>query len=292
MNDEEGAPQCGGASTTATESPVGEERRSFGIAVIGGPTTVIDIAGTRIVTDPTFSPPGDYGYLRKLAGPAVGAEALGQVGIVLLSHDLHPDNLHDAGRAVAMRCPLILTPPTAAARLGPPARPLAAWDTWTSDDGRLTITAVPARHGPADAELDEEGFVNCEVTGFVLQAQGAPRTYVSGDNASVEIVREIRERFGPVDCAVLHAGAAAVPAKFDGRPLSLTAERAAAAAEVLGAPHVVVAHHDGWGHFREGAERTKTAFESAGITRRLCAARNGQWCVPADDGAGSPDPVR
>jgi L-ascorbate metabolism protein UlaG (beta-lactamase superfamily) len=255
------------------------ERRPFGVAVIGGPTTVIDIAGTRLITDPTFDPPTDYGYLRKLAGPAVGIPAVGEVEAVLLSHDLHPDNLDRAGRAFALSRPLILTPPTAATRLGPPARPLAAWDTWTSDDGRLTITAVPARHGPADGELNEEGFVNCEVTGFLLEATGAPRTYVSGDNASVEIVQQIRERFGAVDCAVLHAGAASVPAKFGGRPLSLTAERAAAAAEVLGAQHVVVAHQDGWAHFGQGPEQTEAAFGSAGIADRLCTAPSGHWCL-------------
>ena len=274
------------------EALVGPGRRPFGIAVVGGPTAVIDIAGTRIVTDPTLDPPTDYGYLRKLAGPAVGAQALGQVDIVLLSHDLHPDNFDHAGRAFAMSRPLILTPPTAAGRLGAPARPLAAWETWTSDDGRLTVTAVPARHGPADGELGEDGFVNSEVTGFVLDAPGVPRTYVSGDNASVEIVREIRERLGPVECAVLHAGAASVPAKFGGRPLSLTAERAAAAAEVLGSQHIVVVHQDGWSHFREGPERTKAAFESAGTLRRLCAAPAAHWCVPAGDGAGFPDAAR
>jgi L-ascorbate metabolism protein UlaG (beta-lactamase superfamily) len=151
--------------------------------------------------------------------------------------------------------------------------------------GTLTVTAVPARHGPADGELNEEGFVNCEVIGFVLSAPDMPRVYVSGDNASIEIVREIRERVGPVDVAVLHAGAASVPAKFDGRPLSLTADRAAAAAEVLGSRHVVVAHQDGWGHFREGPELTRAAFASTGTQAVLCSASRGHWCVPAGDGA-------
>jgi hypothetical protein len=51
---------------------VGSERLAFGIAVLGGPTTVLDIAGLRIVVDPTFDPPGDMGYLTKLSGPAAG----------------------------------------------------------------------------------------------------------------------------------------------------------------------------------------------------------------------------
>jgi L-ascorbate metabolism protein UlaG (beta-lactamase superfamily) len=116
------------------------------------------------------------------------------------------------------------------------------------------------------------------VTGFVLEAEGAPRTYVSGDNASIEIVREIRERVGPVDCAILHAGAASVPSRFAGRPLTLTAERAAAAAEVLGPRHVVPAHDEGWAHFKEGPGLTAKAFESAGISSLLCAAEAGRWC--------------
>lgn len=85
--------------------------------------------------------------------------------------------------------------------------------------------AVPAVHGPEDGERDADGNVNCEVTGFVLSGQGLPTVYVSGDNASIRTVAEISRRVPPIDAAVLHAGAARVPAKFDGRPLSPERER-------------------------------------------------------------------
>jgi L-ascorbate metabolism protein UlaG (beta-lactamase superfamily) len=62
-------------------------RRDCAISVLGGPTTVIDIAGRRIVVDPTFDPPGVHDYLTKLTGPAVSAAALGSVDAVLVSHD-------------------------------------------------------------------------------------------------------------------------------------------------------------------------------------------------------------
>jgi hypothetical protein len=39
--------------------------------VVGGPTTVLDLGGLRIVSDPTFDAPGPHGYLTKTAGPAV-----------------------------------------------------------------------------------------------------------------------------------------------------------------------------------------------------------------------------
>lgn len=258
-------------------APLTTHRMPFGVAVLGGPTTVVDIGGHRLICDPTFDPPTDYGHLKKLAGPAVDESAVGAVDVALVSHDLHADNLDVAGRAFALSAPVLLTTSTAAARLGAPSVPLAPWATWESPGG-LLITAVPARHGPADGEINEEGFVNCEVIGFVVTAPDGPTVYLSGDNASVGIVRQVRERIDEIDCAVLFAGSASVPAKFDGRPLSLTAERAAAAAEVLGSPHVVVAHQDGWAHFRQGRADTTAAFHAAGISDRLCRAPLGGMC--------------
>lgn len=263
--------------TTATPaSRLTPDRKHFAVTVIGGPTTVLDVAGHRLLCDPTFDPPTDYGYLVKTTGPAVAVEELGAVDAVLLSHDLHPDNFDRSGRDVAMRAPLVLAPPTSAARLGPPARGRRPWECW--DVAGLIVTAVPARHGPADGEVNDEGFVNCEVTGFVIEGAGVPTTYISGDNASLGLVRDVYERFGPIDCAVLFAGAASVPTKFDGRPLSLTSERAAAAAEILDAQHVVVAHQQGWRHFSQDEDDTRRAFEDAGLASRLCDAAVGDRC--------------
>ena len=70
-------------------APVTPARQPFGIAVIGGPTVVIDIAGTRLVTDPGLDPPGDYGFIRKTTGPAVPASVLANTDIILLRHDRH-----------------------------------------------------------------------------------------------------------------------------------------------------------------------------------------------------------
>jgi hypothetical protein len=61
-------------------------RRPFGNAVIGGPTAVTDIAGTRLVTDPALDPPGDDGYIRKTIRDAVSAFVLWNTDIILLSH--------------------------------------------------------------------------------------------------------------------------------------------------------------------------------------------------------------
>ncbi|MGO9926426.1 MAG: MBL fold metallo-hydrolase [Mycobacterium sp.] len=258
---------------------VDAQRRDCAISVLGGPTTVVDIAGRRIVMDPTFDPPGVHAYLTKLTGPAVSADALGPVDAVLISHDQHPDNLDDDGRRMALAAPLVLTHPGAAGRLGPPAVGLAPWQSYDlpAGSGLLAVQAVPAVHGPADGQRDASGHINCEVTGFVLSGPGLPTVYLSGDNASMSAVKDVADRVGDIDIAVLFAGAASVPAKERGRPLTLTSARAAAAAELLGAKVVIPAHVDGWAHFSEGVDEFVAAFDAAGIGNLLRVAAHGQW---------------
>ena len=71
---------------------------------IGGPTVLIQFGGWRLLTDPTFDPPGqkyNFGWGTgsvKLAGPAVAASDLGPIDAVLLTHDHHDDNLDPGGR--------------------------------------------------------------------------------------------------------------------------------------------------------------------------------------------------
>jgi L-ascorbate metabolism protein UlaG (beta-lactamase superfamily) len=268
---------------------VDQRRQELAISVLGGPTTVIDISGLRVVIDPTFEPAGPQGYLTKIADPAVPFAALGDVDVVLISHDEHPDNLDGEGRRVALAAPRVLTHPRAAARLGPNAHGLEPWQTVElpggDGAGPLTVQAVPAVHGPADGQRNETGHVNCEVTGFVLSCAGVPTVYLSGDNASIGAVKAIVERVGPVDVAVIFAGAARVPAKEHGRPLTFTAQRAAAAAELLGATSVIPAHVDGWAHFSEGRDDFVAAFEEAGLGHVVAVAPNGQWIDVKRDGA-------
>jgi L-ascorbate metabolism protein UlaG (beta-lactamase superfamily) len=248
--------------------------------VVGGPTTVLDLGGLRIISDPTFDPPGPHGYLFKTDGPAVARETLGPVDLVLVSHDNHPDNLDDSGRALALAAPAVLTTRSGAARLGPRAVGLAPWTSHAvprSDGGELTVTAVPAVHGPEDGDRDADGFVNCEVIGFILSGQDLPAVYLSGDNASVRVVAEIARRVPLIDVAVLHAGAARVAGKFRDRPLTLDSVRAAAAAAVLLPAMVIPAHCDGWAHFTEGAADFARAFDDAGLAARLRQDGHGTW---------------
>ena len=78
---------------------------------VGGPTPLIEVDGWRILTDPTFDPPGGKYRLRlghvvaEMAGPAISPTDIGPLDAVLLSHDQHDDNLDAAGRTLLPRPP-------------------------------------------------------------------------------------------------------------------------------------------------------------------------------------------
>jgi hypothetical protein len=78
----------------------------------------------------------------------------------------------------------------------------------------------------------------------VLSRPGSPALYISGDNASMQVVRRIRERLGPFARAILFAGAART-ALAGGAPPTLTGERAAEAVDILGCPTTVALHFEG-----------------------------------------------
>lgn len=258
------------------------------IQLIGGPTALLEVDGLRLVTDPTFDPPGDYPRpnaptLVKLAGPAVAAGEMARADVVLLSHDQHADNLDESGRAYLGQAPLTLTTPSGASRLAGDGITVRGMDPWEHVDlpraGRepVRVTAVPARHGPEGCEP----FTG-EVTGFVLTAPDMPTIYLSGDNAWLGGVEQVAERFAPVEIAVLFAGAVRLPGRFDDALLTLDSEQSAAAARVLGARFVVPVHYTGWQHFTEGGDQLRAAFDRAGLADRLVLLAPGEAAELAD----------
>jgi L-ascorbate metabolism protein UlaG (beta-lactamase superfamily) len=241
------------------------------ITMLDGPTALIELGGLRLLLDPAFDPPRRYEprpgvTLEKLTAPPVPPGLLPPLDAVLLSHDQHWDNLDAAGREIVANAGLALTTPAGAERLGSPVRPLERWASVELERAGappLTVTAVPAQHGP-DGTEDQTG----PVTGFRLTAPDLPTVYVSGDNAALHVVETIVERLGGCDVAILNAGATQLPYIGDAL-LTLSSADAAQAARILGARQVFPAHYAGWAHYTEGAGDLRAAFAAAGLSGAL-----------------------
>lgn len=247
------------------------------VRLIGGPTALLDLGGARFLTDPTFSPPGAYPVtpersLVKTEGPAVSPERIGPIDAVLLSHDQHPDNLDPAGRAFVARAPRTFSTPLAASRLEGNVTGLSPWERVelvAANGRRFEVTAVPSRHGPEGSEP-----LTGPTTGFVIASSGLPTVYVSGDNASIDVVRRVANRFH-VDVALLFAGAAKSP-KVGDALLTLDGELAASAARLLPSATIVPLHFRGWKHFSEEPAALRAAFAPADLADRLVLLAPGE----------------
>jgi L-ascorbate metabolism protein UlaG (beta-lactamase superfamily) len=241
---------------------------------VGGPTVLIELGGWRLLTDPTFDPAGGsyrFGWgtgSRKVAGPALAPEELGEIDAVLLSHDQHDDNLDAAGRAWLPAAGTVVTTAPGAGRLRgeglADARGLEPWATTTlSAPGKeaLTVTATPCRHGPPLSRPIVGAVAGFALTlgGAAAIAGGAPDradVWITGDTVLYDGVREVGARLSSVDVALIHLGGVRFPISG---PLRYTMNAAEATELVaLVDPRVAVPiHYEGWAHFREPAARAR-----------------------------------
>jgi len=251
---------------------------SCSITYIGGPTAVVEIGGLRLLTDPTFDPPGrhyNFGLpfigSTKTEGPAVGLDQLGKIDAVLLSHDQHQDNLDTRGRDALGGAGRVLTTRAGARRLGGNADGLRPWESTVLGDEsrRVTLTATPARHGAPGISL-----LSGPAIGFMLEWSGQEHgaLYLSGDTVYFGGIDRIAARF-QVSVAVIHFGgvrfAASGPARY-----TFDAAEGLRAAEVLRATTVVPIHFEGWSHFRTPRTEIEATFAARGKAGVL------RWPVP------------
>ena len=261
---------------------------SLRITHIGGPTTLIELDGWRILTDPTFDAPGRrYGFgwgtsSTKLAGPAVGVGGLGRIDAVLLTHDHHADNLDTAGRALMATAPAVVTTQSGAGRLGAPSQGLAAWQTTRLEAaGRpvVHVTATPCRHGPPLSRP-----IVGEVAGFALASEnnGDRVLWISGDTVLFRGLREVPRRLD-VDVALLHLGGVRFPVTGPLR-YTMTAGQAVRFVRELAPRLVIPVHYEGWSHFKQNraAIEARIARAPAGVSERFRFVSIGE---PFDTGA-------
>jgi L-ascorbate metabolism protein UlaG (beta-lactamase superfamily) len=237
------------------------------ITHIGGPTTLIEVDGWRLLTDPTFDPPGgsyDFGWgssSRKLAAPAIAAADVGPLDAVLVSHDHHGDNLDIAGRALLPAAGAVVTTVSGAGRLGGTVRGLKAWETTRLEaPGRpaIEVTATPCRHGPPLSRP-----VAGDVIGFALRWEGQENglLWITGDTVLYDAVRRVPERLA-IGTMLLHLGCVRFPVTGPLR-YTMIAEEAVELCRLVRPRTAIPVHYEGWSHFKQGRAEVERAFAAA-----------------------------
>ena len=240
---------------------------AFKVTYIGGPTAIIEIAGLRFMTDPTLDPLGSVHHAEinyeKTIGPVLSN--MGKIDIVLLSHEQHFDNLDSAGRSFLSQVSKTYTTVSSAKILKGTSIGLASWESdtvKTADGTEITITAMPARHGPAGIEK-----IAGEVTGFLLTVQNSTglQIYITGDTVYYEGIAEVSKRYNP-QYVFIFAGAANPIGPFN---VTMDTNDAIDTAMAFPTATIIPLHYEGWKHFTEDENDLKYSYEVLGMAHRL-----------------------
>jgi L-ascorbate metabolism protein UlaG (beta-lactamase superfamily) len=191
------------------QRPPGLDGAAAVVTFIGHSTFLIQTAAGNILTDPMFSRrAGPLNVLgpRRVRQPAVMFDDLPPISIVLLSHN-HYDHcdLRTLGLLATRFDPIVVTPVgngTLVRSAG--IRKVEELDWWQdAKTSALPIALTPAQHFSARSPLDRNRAL---WGGFVLVAGGS-RIFFAGDSAYGPLFRDIRQRLGPIDLALLPIGA-------------------------------------------------------------------------------------
>ncbi|UOE50851.1 MBL fold metallo-hydrolase [Mucilaginibacter sp. SMC90] len=243
-------------------------KTNFNVIYLGGPTMIIEIGGLRIITDPTLDPKGEIftvgdkpGYW-KTAGPA--SLNVGGIDVVLLSHDQHKDNLDKAGRKLLEEVNNTFTTIDGANRLGRNTKGLKPYEQVILNE-HVSITATPARHGPAGTL-----HITGEVIGFIVETKDV-QIYLTGDTVYYDGIRDVAEKFNP-QYVFVFAGAAKPRGPFN---LTMNANDVLDTANVFPDATIIPLHYEGWSHYTESDDDLRKSFDAVGISERLVVLKPG-----------------
>lgn len=238
------------------------------ITHIGGPTALIEAGGWRILTDPTFDPPGKRYFFgwgttsKKLAGPSLSPAEVGDIDAVLISHHHHGDNLDPTGRALLPGWGTVVTTQKAARHLGAGIG-LRPWETTTLQaPGRptITVTATPCRHGPPGMDP-----ITGPVIGFSLRWEGQEHgeLWITGDTVLYPRLREVPQRLN-IGTVVAHLGAVRFAYLTGPFRYSMDGREAAELMSLVRPTSVIPVHYEGWSHFKQDRPQAEPELAALG----------------------------
>lgn len=244
------------------------------ITHIGGPTALLEVGGWRILTDPTFDPPGKRYFFgwgttsRKLAGPAITAAELGPIDAVLVSHHHHGDNLDPTAQALLPTWGTTYTTTKAARVLGGATVGLAPWQTTRLEaPGKptITITGTPCRHGPVGSEP-----ITGPVIGFSLAWEGQQHgeLWVTGDTVLYPELRTVPSRL-EIGTMLLHLGSVRFRYLSGWFRYTMDAREGATLIDLVGPTTVIPVHYEGWSHFQQGRGPAEQVLAASPYAERI-----------------------
>lgn len=224
---------------TRTPTPSARERFAAALAAldpskasvvhVAHSTHLLHVGGIRVLTDPWFHDPA-FGALAHDVAPAVAADEIGEIGILLVTHD-HADHadLRAMDKMDKRASAIVATKQLAAKMRALGFLDVAVLAPWEARDVRgVTVTAVPAQH-----DVYEVGYV---IGG------GGRNVYFAGDTRLHPDLPAIAERFSP-DVAILPVDGTRV---IGGAKHVMTPEDATSAARILKSKVVMPTHAEAY----------------------------------------------
>ncbi|HET8644067.1 MAG TPA: MBL fold metallo-hydrolase, partial [Vicinamibacteria bacterium] len=178
-----------------------------GLTWIGHATFLVHLEGVRFLTDPVFAhrvSPLPFAGPQRLVPLGIPLAALPRVDFAVISHDHYDHTDLAAVRALAARGVRFVVPRGLAALVrgvGGEAVELDWWDT--AEVCGLRVHCVPAQHFSGRGLFDRNRRL---WAGFVVEG-ASRRVCHAGDTGYFRGFREIAERLGPIDVALLPIGA-------------------------------------------------------------------------------------
>ena len=233
-------------------------------AWIGHATVLLNFYGVKIITDPVLAERigFDFGGLftvgpRRLVLPALTAEEIPRVDLILLSH-AHMDHLDTPTlRTFDRSIPVVMAENTADVieNLGFDTVYELDWGEWTEVAG-VRIEALQVQHFgwryPWEEDRSRGNREGRSYNAYLL-SRGGHHLVFGGDTAHQGYFRKLRERQIPIELAIMPIGAYDPWIRNHANP-----EQALAMADDMGARHILPIH---WNTFIQSEEPTPEPME-------------------------------
>jgi len=181
------------------------------VTFIGHSSFLLRVAGLNILTDPVFSKrcsPVSFAGPSRVRAPGLAIEDLPEIGLLVLSHN-HYDHCDVVSlRKLSRRFPrmrLVTSLGNAGFLAAKGIAGAVELDWWARAElAGVTVTATPARHFAARSLWDRNKTL---WAGMMIEPAAGPKIYFAGDTGYTKFFKEIGERLGAPDVALLPIGA-------------------------------------------------------------------------------------